>query len=170
MGIAFAPVFTSLCAPSSLMDHYRSQNASPPGLLLRDTGLLILRWTAGLVLLAGHAWEESIAGWKHVWDKTPWDLAAEVADRGFPLPQAVAIAAVAVASLGSFFLFTGLLCRISALLLLICTLCGLFLYSSLPDLAEKLFLYAGIYLVIVICGPGRFSFDALLSGRCAARR
>lgn len=152
------------------MDYYRPQNAPPPGLLLRDVGLLILRWTAGLVLLAGHAWEESIAGWKHVWEKTPWAFAAEIAERGFPLPQAVAVTAVIVAALGSFFLLTGLLCRVSALLLLICTLCGLFLYSSLPDLAEKLFLYAGIYIVLVICGPGRFSFDALLSGRRAARR
>jgi uncharacterized membrane protein YphA (DoxX/SURF4 family) len=41
---------------------------------------------------------------------------------------------------------------------------------SVPPVAEKLVLYAGIYLVLVICGPGRFSLDAILSGWATAKR
>jgi uncharacterized membrane protein YphA (DoxX/SURF4 family) len=151
------------------MDYNRSPLASSAGLAVRDTGLLILRWCAGLALIVYHAWNEGERAWKHVWQKEPWAFAVEVAERGFPLPQAVAVAAVAAAMLGSVFLITGLLCRISAVVLLAITLCGLFLYGGVPELAERLSLYAGIYLVLVICGPGRISLDALFSNRRSGR-
>jgi uncharacterized membrane protein YphA (DoxX/SURF4 family) len=147
------------------MDHYRNPHVPPPGLLIRDVGLLILRWCAGLALILFHAWDEVIAGWKHVWEKTAWPYAVEIAERGFPLPEAVAFASAVAALLGSMFLVSGLLCRISALILLLSTTVAIFLYGRVPDLGEKLVLYAGIYLVILICGPGRFSLDAILSGR-----
>jgi len=152
------------------MDYYRPNNIPPAGQIVRDTGLLLLRLVSGLALLIYPAWGEGIAGWRHVWDKTPWPFAAEIAERGFPLPEAVSIIAVAAATLGSFFLITGLLCRISALVLSICTLCGLFLYGSIPEISEKLVLYAVIYAVLVICGPGIFSLDSLLSGRRRSAR
>ena len=152
------------------MDYSRTPHAPPPGLLLRDVGLLILRWCAGLALLFFHAWEQGVLGWKHVWQKEPWAFAVEMADRGFPLPEVVAAVVVVAAALGSVFLLTGLLCRVSAAVLLVCSLCALFLYDKVPDTAEKLILYSGIYLVLVLCGPGRFSMDALFTGRRAARR
>jgi len=152
------------------MDFHRNPHASPPGLLVRDAGLLVLRWAAGLALIFFHAWDEIMAGWRHVWEKTAWPYAAEIADRGFPLPEAVAIASAAAALLGSVFLVSGLLCRISALVLLLCALVAIFLYGRIPEIGEKVMLYAAIYLVLVLCGPGRFSFDALLGGRRAAGR
>ena len=152
------------------MDYYRPHTAPPAGLLLRDTGLLLLRLAAGFSLLLFHAWNEGLLGWKHVWEKTPWPFAAEIAERGFPFPEAVSIIAIVAATLGSFFLITGLLCRVSAALLAVCTLCGLFLYVGIAEVAEKLVLYAVIYLVLVICGPGLFSLDSLLGGRRNARR
>jgi uncharacterized membrane protein YphA (DoxX/SURF4 family) len=151
------------------MDYNRPSHASPAGLVVRDAGLLILRWCAGLTLILLHAWDEGLRGWKHIWHKEPWAFAGEITDRGFPLPQAVAVAAVVVAILGSVFLISGLLCRVSALILLACALCGLFLYGRVPDIAERLALYAGIYAVLVICGPGLFSLDAVFSNRRAGR-
>ena len=152
------------------MDYSRTPHAPPPGLLIRDAGLLILRWCAGVALIVFHAWDEGVLGWKHVWQKEPWAYAVEIADRGFPLPEVVAAVTVVAAMLGSLFLVSGLLCRVSALVLLACTLCAVFLYGRLPETGEKLLLYAAIYLVLVLCGPGRFSLDALFTGRRAARR
>lgn len=152
------------------MDFHRNPHAPPPGLLIRDAGSLILRWCAGLSLIVFHAWDEVMAGWKHLWEKTAWPYAGEIAERGFPLPEVVAIASAVAAMLGSLFLVSGLLCRISALVLLLCTLVAIFLYGRIPDTGEKLMLYAGIYFVLVLSGPGRFSLDALLSGRRAGGR
>jgi uncharacterized membrane protein YphA (DoxX/SURF4 family) len=150
------------------MDYYRSPQA-PAGLIVRDVGLLLLRWFAGLALIFYHAREEVMTGWRHVWYKTAWPYAAEITDRGFPLPEAVAIVSAVVALLGSALLVSGLLCRISALALLACSLCALFLYASVPPVAEKLVLYTGVYLVLVLCGPGRFSLDAVLVARQSKR-
>jgi putative oxidoreductase len=147
------------------MDYYRNPHASPPGLIVRDGGLLILRLFAGLALLFYHARNEVVAGWQHVWHKTPWAYAAEITDRGFPLPEAVAIVSAVAATVSSLLLVSGLLSRISALILLVCALCGFFLYARVPEIAEKLTLYAGIYVVLLLCGPGRFSLDSLLTGR-----
>ncbi len=152
------------------MDHFRNPHALPAGFVLRDAGLLVLRWCAGLALIFFHARAEVVAGWEHVWHKTPWPYAAEIAERGFPLPEAVAIASAVAAMLGSVLLITGLLGRISALVLLVCALCGVFLYAKVPFVAEKLILYAGVYLVLLLCGPGRFSLDAMLVRRPAAKR
>ena len=152
------------------MDHYRNPHLPSPGLLIRDAGLFILRWCAGLALAFFHAWDEVMAGWKHVWEKAAWPYAAEIAERGFPLPVAVAVASAVIALLGSIFLITGLLCRASALVLLVCTIMGIFLYWRIPETGEKLMLYAGIYFVLVICGPGRFSLDALIGSRRTSKK
>lgn len=152
------------------MDFYRNPHAPPAGLIVRDAGLLLLRWCAGLALIFFHAREEVVAGWRHVWEKTPWAYAAEITERGFPLPEAVAIISAVAAMLCSVLLITGLLCRVSALVLFVCTLCAIFLYARVPEVAEKLLLYAGVYAVLVICGPGRFSLDALLVGRHTSKR
>jgi uncharacterized membrane protein YphA (DoxX/SURF4 family) len=152
------------------MDYYRNPHAPPPGLFMRDTGLLVLRLFAGLALIVYHARAEVIAGWQHVWHKVPWPYEVEIAERGFPLPEAVAIVSAVAAMLGSALLITGLLCRISALVLLVCALCGLFLYMGVPAIAEKFVLYAGVYMVLVLCGPGRISLDSILTGRQVAKR
>ena len=147
------------------MDYYRNPQASPPGLIVRDAGLLILRWCAGLALIFFHAWDEMTAGWQHIWHKTPWPYALEITERGFPLPEAVAIVSAVAAMLCSVLLVSGLLCRVSALVLLIGTLVAIFLYARIPSMGEMLLLYAGIYGVLLLCGPGRFSLEALLNGR-----
>ncbi len=152
------------------MDLSRPASPSLLGSALRDAGLFILRWCAGVTLLAFHAWREGVLGWRHLWYKEPWNWSVEVAERGFPLPTAVAVASVVAAIAGSIFLLTGLLCRLSAAVLLAGALCGLFLYGRVPETAERLALYAGIYTVLVLCGPGRLSLDHLFSaGRLSGR-
>jgi len=151
------------------MDFSKPSSPPPAALALRDAGLLVLRWCAGVTLLAFHAGDESVRAWRHVWHKEPWAWAAEVADRGFPVPGAVAVISVAAGMLGSVFLISGLLCRLSAFLLLAGMLCGLFLYARVPEMAERLALYAGIYTVLVLCGPGRLSLDHLFTARRPGR-
>ncbi len=146
------------------MSYHHAPAADPPALIIRDGGLLILRLSAGLGLILFHAWREACGGWAFLWRKEPWPFAREVAERGFPLPEIVAGVAAAAALLFSAFLAAGLLGRVSALVLLGCALTGIFLYAGIPVMGELIALYAAVYLVLTLCGPGRFSMDGLLSG------
>ena len=149
------------------MSYHHSPAADPPALIIRDGGLLILRLSAGLGLIFFHAWREAHRGWEFFWRKEPWAFAAEISERGFPLPEIVAGTAAAAGLLFSGFLVAGLLGRVSALVLLVCALTGVFLYADVPVTGELIALYAAIYLVLTLCGPGRFSLDGLLK---SARR
>jgi uncharacterized membrane protein YphA (DoxX/SURF4 family) len=152
------------------MDYSKPTAVSSAGLALRDAGLFVLRWCAGITLLSFHAWQEGVRGWRHVWQKEAWPWAVEVAERGFPLPETVSAISVTAAIVCSVLLLPGLLCRLSASLLLAGSLVGLFLYGQLPEIAERLALYAGVYAVLVLCGPGRLSLDHLFAGKRFPRR
>jgi uncharacterized membrane protein YphA (DoxX/SURF4 family) len=144
------------------MSYHSSPATDPPALIIRDGGLLILRLAAGLGLICFHAWREALSGWQFFWRKEPWIYAAEIAERGFPLPEIVAAVSAGAGLLFSGFLAAGLLGRLPALVLLLCALTGIFLYAGVPLLGEMISLYAAVYLVLTLCGPGRFSLDSLL--------
>jgi uncharacterized membrane protein YphA (DoxX/SURF4 family) len=144
------------------MEYYRNPQAPSAGHLVRDTGLLVLRVGVGLVLGIYHAWREVLLGWNFVWKKQSWLLAQTVEDFGLPVPKILACAAAVVMALGAVGLVLGVLSRLSALLLLACAVVGL-LFTIADPIGEKLLLYAVACGVIVICGPGCFSIDALLN-------
>lgn len=151
------------------MEYYRNPQATTPGLLIRDVGLLLLRISAAAVLGSFHAWQQLLLGWGHLWRKEPWPLVDILKDYGLPFPHIAASAAAVIFALCSIGLFFGAVSRLCALLLLVCTSVGL-LFNFMDPVGEKLFLYAAIYLVILLCGPGCFSVDHLLRSRRSPRQ
>lgn len=145
------------------MEYYRNPHAATPGLLVRDAGLLLLRLAAASSLILWHGMTEGQGAWDHVWKKTPWIFRDSMDGLGFPFATPVSIAAVCAGLLGSLFIAIGLLSRVSAIVLLVCAVTGALLYVNYPAQSEALGLYAVIYLVIALCGPGRFSLDGILT-------
>lgn len=137
--------------------------------LMRATGLLVLRLAAGLSLLGWHGWREAYGAWFHLWRKTSWSFPSTLGAMGFPWPVPSAVTLVAIGVLCSVFLVLGLLTRVSAILLGTAAVTAAFLYKAYPDRAEKYLLYAAIYLVLLISGPGWLSADGLLR-RAAVKR
>ncbi|MBP7949420.1 MAG: DoxX family membrane protein [Verrucomicrobiales bacterium] len=146
------------------MEYYRNPQAATPGLLVRDVGLLLLRLGVSVVLGACHAWQQILLGWGHLWRKESWPFVDALQRWGIPFPHIAASIASVIFVLCSVGLFLGAVSRLSALLLLLCTLSAL-AFNAAEPLAEKLVLYAIIYLVILLCGPGCFSVDHLLRNR-----
>ncbi len=146
------------------MEYYRNPNAATPGLIVRDVGLLLLRIGAGLTLGLSHAWQHLILGWNHIWKKEAWSLVDLLQEWGLPAPMVLASIASVIFALCSLGLVLGVLTRLSALLLLVCAVTGLAFTLFSPS-AEMLWLYATIYAVLFICGPGCFSIDFLLNRR-----
>lgn len=144
------------------MEYYRSPQSAPPGFLTRSIPLLVLRLSAGLSLLLWHGWRETFGAWLLLWRKTPWAFQETVAARGFPAPLPLSIALVIIGVLGSVFLILGLLTRVSSALLCVGAVTAAALYQADPDRAEKYLLYAAVYLVLVLSGPGQLSADTLL--------
>lgn len=151
------------------MDYYRQPPTTLPVALVRDSCLLILRLTAGGVLLMFH-WREALAAWQFVWHKQPWDYLESIRASAFPLPEAVACGSTVLGLLCAVFIVTGMLTRISALVLLALTAVTFFLYMWVPVVAEVTMLYGGLLLVLFISGPGTLSCDALLRDRRTVRR
>lgn len=146
------------------MEYYRTPPVHPPGFqsLLQALGLLLLRLTAGLNLLLWHGWRETFGAWLHLWRKNPWPLPETLGSLGFPWPLPVAVALVVIAVFSSIFLILGLLTRISAALMAVAAITSAVLYQAYPERAEKYLLYAGIFAVLLISGPGWLSTDGLL--------
>jgi uncharacterized membrane protein YphA (DoxX/SURF4 family) len=146
------------------MDFYRNPQAATPGLILRDVGLLALRVGVACVLGLYHGWQQCLSGWNFFWHKLPWNLHATLTEHGLPIPQVIAVCVVLCLVLGSLGLLFGVLARLSAGLLLVCTLGAISLQTSQPE-AEKFWLYGIIYSVLLLCGPGCFSLAFLLKRR-----
>ena len=157
-------------APPDRMEVYRNPHQPTPGLILRDFGLLLLRIAVAFSLLAWHGWDLSLGAWKHVWNKQAWEFADTLQAHGFPAPSVVGTVIAVLLVFCSLFLFFGLLTRISAAIILSGMLVTGFLYTDYSAVIELATLYSAILLVLCISGAGRFSMDALLSGRKRQRR
>lgn len=136
----------------------------------RQLGLLVLRLTTGGTLILWHGWREAVAGWSHLWHKTPWILPGNLASMGFPFSLAVALALVVISLLGAAFVLLGLLTRTSAVVLAALAMVTAFLYAADPGVSENAVHYAGSCLAIALCGPGTLAMDALLRAFTRRRR
>ncbi|HYE77622.1 MAG TPA: DoxX family protein [bacterium] len=123
-----------------------------------DAGLFLLRAFAGLTMLQAHGLrkfppsEQFIAG---------------VGEMGFPAPEFFAWMASFSEVFGGTLLAIGLLTRPAAFLIL-CTMLVAGLIRHAPDpfnVKELAFVYAGIALLYLLYGSGRFGLDYLLFNR-----
>ena len=146
------------------MDFYRNPNAATPGLIVRDVGLLLLRVGSALLLGFYSGWQQCLAGWNFFWKKESWNLLEFLTSHSIPVPQVVSVIVVLILVLGSLGLFFGVLARLSAGLLLACAIGGVLLNFLHPE-AERYWLYAVNYFVLLLCGPGCFSLAYLLNRR-----
>lgn len=140
----------------------------PPTLLesasnfLQDLGLLLGRVLAAWCLIIFHAWGELIAGYRHFFGpKEPWGLPLILANAGLPVSLALAVALTLALWSVALCFATGLLTRVAALLLVLLS-AALAIIASLDVWQELAGAYAAVGVLLLFCGPGRFSLDALV--------
>lgn len=129
---------------------------------IADTGLLVLRLTAGLALAFAHGLGKF----------PPSDaFIATVAGMGFPAPEFFGWAAGVAELIGGICLAVGLLTRPVSVLIAITMGVAFFIrHANDPFLSkEKAMLYGGIALLFVFVGAGRFSLDSFLRGQSSKR-
>src|SRR5215510_12700507 len=91
--------------------------AIDPGSTFASIGLLVLRVCAGFMIFYIHGLHKLEGGIAYLQHGTPWKLADEVAEMGFPAPVASAFAATLVQFVCALLLGVGLFTRLNALLL-----------------------------------------------------
>ncbi len=165
-GIRTLERITLLSPPpsSQFMDFHRNPQAATPALILRDLCLLVLRLGVATLLGYFHAWQQCLAGWGFFWKQQPWELPSLLEGYHLPFPQVLAVVLVVVVVLGSLGLLVGVLARLSAGLLLACTV-GVIAFNFFNPAVELAWLYALVYFGLVLTGPGCFSLAYLLNRR-----
>jgi putative oxidoreductase len=124
-----------------------------------DIGLLILRLWFGLVLAIGHGWPKV--------NKIEAFIAT-VARHDFPMPRAAALLAIFSELGGGVLLALGLAARPAAVFVTATMLLAAFKVhanDSFLHHKELALAYAVAALVVLVCGPGRYSIDATIRKR-----
>jgi putative oxidoreductase len=124
-----------------------------------DLGLLILRLWFGLVLAIGHGWPKV--------NKIEAFIAT-VARHDFPMPRVSALLAIFGELCGGVLLALGLAARPAAVFVTATMLLAAFkVHATDPFLQKKelALAYAVAALVVLVCGPGRYSIDAMIRDR-----
>lgn len=149
-----------------LKSETRPESAAPASRLgLADFYLLLLRVVASVPLVYYQVVDQTKLAWGFLWEQKDWPLVGQIGD--LSLPQPSILAAVLVFSLlaCAVGVFCGFLTRINAAICLIAT-AFLFL-TGLPFsewmTSQTYVLFLGLMLVLVISGPGRFSFDGIFA-------
>jgi len=128
-------------------------------------GHLILRASIGAMIFYIHGLHKLEGGLAYLQHGTPWTLLKEVTEMHVPAPVASAFAATALQFLCSPLLALGLFTRLNAALLT-ATLSVAILQNVLAGRDPQLaILYVLVLVSLVFLGGGRFSLDALVSGR-----
>ena len=135
-------------------------------------GLLVLRVSLGVALIAFHGWALVYTGWAHFWRGEAWIVIDGMNQAGLDYPKAMAIALSVILFMGSVFLILGLLGRLTPLAL-VAAMSGI-LYSAfqydIPDYFEPGIAYLSGYLALTIMGPGSICADRLFQSGDVKRR
>ena len=99
------------------MNIFKQSLATETSSVAGACGNLILRVCVGLMIFYIHGWHKLHDGLAFLNNGTPWKLAEEVAEMGFPMPVPSAFAATTVQFVCSLMLIFGLFTRLNALFL-----------------------------------------------------
>ena len=147
------------------MNIFKQSLATETSSIAGACGNLILRVCVGLMIFYIHGWHKLHDGLAFLNNGTPWKLAEEVAEMGFPMPVPSAFAATTVQFVCSLMLIFGLFTRLNALFLTgvlsVAILQNLLAHRD-PQLA---ILYTLVVQAMMFLGGGRYSLDAKLVSR-----
>jgi len=147
------------------MNIFKQSLATETSSVAGACGNLILRVCVGLMIFYIHGWHKLHDGLAFLNNGTPWKLAEEVAEMGFPMPVPSAFAATTVQFVCSLMLIFGLFTRLNALFLT-GTLSVAILQNLLAHRDPQLaILYTLVVLAMMFLGGGRYSLDAKLVSR-----
>lgn len=139
--------------------------AVDPAGKLAGLGHLFLRVSTGFMIFYIHGWHKLEGGIAYLQHGTPWVLAKEVAEMGFPLPVPSAFAATFVQFLCAPLIALGFFTRVNAILLtgaLSVAILQNLLAGRDPQLA---ILYTLVTTSLIFLGGGKYSLDARLFAR-----
>ncbi len=147
------------------------QDPAPDKSRIADLGLLVIRLLSAATFVYYQLASQLGRAFKHVWDGTDWELAAQLAERGLPVPGIVAAVAVALLAATLLGVALGFFTRFNALVFALLT--GFVLISAIilsPTLnPQALALYLTVFAGFACGGGGRLSLDHLLAGRRVRR-
>jgi putative oxidoreductase len=123
-----------------------------------DAGLLLLRLGFGLTLALGHGLNKALALGKFI---------KSVTRHGFPFPEIMGPLAMLSELVGGILLALGLFTRPAGGFVIATMLGAAFVAHASDPFSKKesALAYACVALVLVVTGPGRYSFDARLGKR-----
>ncbi|MEM7601144.1 MAG: hypothetical protein AAF357_06970 [Verrucomicrobiota bacterium] len=134
-----------------------------------DFGLLIIRILAAAFFFYYQLGDQLLAAKAYIWEKTDWDLAAQLAEKGLHYSGPIAVVLVMTLTLNFLGLVVGIFSRINALVLFVITgfvfITPLELSSTLNP--QSLTLYLSLFLAFACGGAGRVSLDYYLAGKKA---
>jgi len=130
-----------------------------------DTGLFLLRASAGLMLAFKHGDDKIAAAYGHVFHGEDWGFVNVVANIGLPFATFFAVSAAMAEFFGALFLAAGLFTRYAAAV--VTANMGVAVYTHLRGNMqfELAAMYGLVALAFVFTSPSRFSVDALWRGR-----
>jgi putative oxidoreductase len=130
---------------------------------INDLGLLILRLSFGGIMLAAHGLPKllKLLSGKEIKFFDPFGIG----------DYASFIIAVLAEFIGAILLSLGIFTRLSALSLAATMFVAGFIYHTADPFPqkEKAFLFLAAYLVLLITGPGKFSFNNLINRKLNPR-
>lgn len=130
-----------------------------------DVGLLLVRVSAGLMLIGFHGWDKLVAAFGYVFQGQEWRFVNGVASLGFPLPGFFAVGAALAESVGALLLAVGLFTRYAAAIVAFNFVVATYHHLSTDMRFELAGLYLFVALLFVFAPPGRFSLDSMLRVR-----
>jgi uncharacterized membrane protein YphA (DoxX/SURF4 family) len=137
-----------------------------------DFGLLLIRIIAVVIFFYYQLVAQIGLGIDFVWDNGQWDLVTQLTDKGFPVPNVVALVSVAILAIALLGVCIGIFTRINALILTLLVgfvlLAPIILSATLNP--QSLALYVGLFAALSLGGGGRLSLDYALANRRERRR
>ncbi|HEY2361431.1 MAG TPA: DoxX family protein [Candidatus Angelobacter sp.] len=136
-----------------------------------DAGLLVLRFGAGLFLVATFGWRKFLGYAVLVHSGQPManvGLAPLIKTMGFPFPVFLGFYATFCESIGALLVACGFLTRLASFMAALSMTGAFYVSMRLHEEPLRAVLYLVMFTALVWTGPGKFSIDYLLQS--AAKR